>query len=199
MAHAPGDDLQRGGIESLLFQAQEERLQLLLGARAARGLQQPARVEAALQRALQAAKVEAQGGLAQEASELVGAAVHQRFGEPGELHLREHLGGFFPIQLVQLLRGERVEQRSLQPFEQVLGAREVQIEEAIEDRSVRAALHQRGAQGGAERRALLQADQQRGAGGVGHLGRRDAQAVLTQQTGEILQALVHRPQRSPKP
>ncbi|TMA16654.1 MAG: hypothetical protein E6J85_18145 [Deltaproteobacteria bacterium] len=92
----------------------------------------------------------------------------------------------------QLFRLERGEERALQALEQILDSEEIQFEEAVEDGSVRPALHQRSAERTAERRFLRQADGQHGAGSIRHLRWGDAQAVLAQETGELLDPGFHR-------
>src|SRR5207245_7465137 len=54
-----------------------------------------------------------------------------------------------------------------------------------------ATLDQRRAKRAAEGGAVLHADEQRRLRGIRHLGGRDPQAVLAQQSGEVLQALAH--------
>ena len=66
------------GIEATLLEQVQQLLQLLFRQRPSRRLQQPAGIEAALQRALQPAKVDAEHRLPQDASELIGASGRQR-------------------------------------------------------------------------------------------------------------------------
>src|SRR5205823_2657893 len=60
------------------------------------------------------------------------------------------------------------------------------------DGGVGSAFDERGAERAAERSPLLEADGERRAGGIRDLGRRDAQAVLPQETGELLDPGIHR-------
>src|SRR5205814_6082004 len=124
------DQLQRLGIEPARLERGEKLLQLELCLAAAGRLQQSPAVESALQRAGQAAKIEAQRRLAQDAGELVGPPLHQRLGE--RRHLPEQARDFFELEVIELFGIERIEQRALQPFDQVLRAGEVELEEAIE-------------------------------------------------------------------
>src|SRR5207253_2846476 len=88
------------------------------------------------------------------------------------------------------------EERLLQTFDQVLGAGEVQLEQPVEDGRVLTPLDQRRAQRTAKGGAILHSDEQRRLRRVGDLGGRDPQAVLPQQAGEVLEALVHGPHAS---
>jgi len=186
---ATAGELQLRRVEPALLEDVQEVLQLLLRLRRAGSLEQATRVEPALQRALQPAEVDVQRGLAEDARELIGAPGHQRLRE--RRHLQQQLCDLLELRLAELLRLERVEQRSLQPLDQVLRAGEVQLEEPVEHRRILPALHQRGAQRAAKRRAVLHAHEQRCLRRVGHFRRRDAQAVLPQQPGEVLEALFH--------
>src|SRR5205085_12277926 len=100
-------------------------------------------------------------------------------------------GDLFQLGLAELLLAQRVAQRPGEAVEEILGAREIELEEAIEDRRVLSALHQRRPQGAAEGGAILEADQQRRAGSVRRLRGRDAQAVLAQQRRELFQPVLH--------
>ena len=71
-------------------------------------------------------------------------------------------------------------------------AGEVEVEERLEGRHVGGPLHQRGAQGGPQRRALGHAGQRRRRHGVAHLRGRDADAVAPEQPGELDEVGLHR-------
>ena len=167
----------------------EQPLQLGLGLARACRVQQPARVEPALQRALQAAEVDAQRRLTQEPRELVGPPLDQRLRH--RRHLREQLRNLFQLDFIELFGCERVEERALQAFDEVFGAGKVELEQPIEDGRVLPALDQRGPQRAAKGSPILEPDQNRRLRRVGHLGRRNAQAVLPQESGKIFEPLVH--------
>ncbi len=190
VAHLPGDQFQRLRVEAALLERREQLRKLRLRLGPARSLQKAPGVEALLQRALQAAEVDAQGRLPEDARQLIGPALQERLRK--RRHLREQAGDLLQLLLVELLRRQRVEQRALQPLDQILRAGKVQLEEAVEHGRVLAALDQRRPQRAAKDLAILEADQQHRLGRVGQLRGRDAQAVLSQETGKIFQALVHR-------
>src|SRR5260370_42102275 len=95
--------------------------------------------------------------MTERARELLRLPFEQRRGEVREREVAQRAGDLLQVALAQPLGFERVEQRSLQPLDQVLGAGEVEVEESVEDGRVAAALDQRRPQRGAERRPVLEA------------------------------------------
>ena len=193
-AEPPRDEVERARREPAPAERLLHRGEVARGGAPASRAEEAPPIEPDLGRGDEGAPVEPGRGALEEARH--GAALagerRAREGRQAVEQLVQRQGRV--AQLVALEQAGRVElgeEPALHPVEEAPQPGEVDREELLEQRDVRAALHERRAQRGAEALALAGPDEGERTAGVRHLDRRHAHAALAQEPCELDEARLH--------